>query len=407
MPFVYVQSRLKVRPTTIGAGVGSVVSTVGALMPAASGEDIGCGIIAVRTPFAPRDLEIGAGGVAELRRWIEAAVPLPADGRNQVLTKSAAVRVEELEKLALAMGFDPDDHQEDWRLQIGTVGGVGHAVELAIDEDGAVWVTVHAGSRDIGDAIAREHRGVARKLADRYNEDLPHQDLAYLVEGTPAFDAYVRQSGWLDRFAHANREELADRVSSCVSAWAGAGPAAVRRTAVTDGVSSPTDSGVADADRIDSVHNFVKTEQHMGRRIWVTCRGAINAHRGARGVVPSPNGGALFIVEGEGNSSWLYRYPHGPVSGGRRVPSTRAVLDGSPRDVREGAPAAAARQAKLRAIDEDVRTFMTSAIEVVQLRRVLRPMVRVSGTAPAARASTHVQPAAGRVSGILGQESRS
>ena len=135
-------------------------------------------------------------------------------------------------------------------------------------------------------------------------------------------------------------------------------------------------------DRIDCEHNFIKLEQHLGQRIWVSCRSAINAHRGVRGIIPSTTGSAMFVVEGEGNRSRLCRYPHGPVRPDRSMsvaPESTPSGDVEPTEP-VSAPAIATRWAKHRGLDEETRSFMTGAIGVVQLQHVLRPLLTVAGT---------------------------
>ena len=374
VPFLYSHSRLTLRPRLDGGAAGTVVPTVAAIMPATAGEDIGCGIIAVKTSYSVSDVQGPRDALAGLRQRIESAAPPAADGVTEYLTESAAARANMLERAALEAGFEADEYGEDWRQQIGTVGGSEHAVALCADESGALWVTAHAGSRMVGRAIARRHLGIARALTDRYHGDLPNPALAYLVEGTTAFDDYLRQSHWSRLFAQANREELADRVGACVAGWIGSPHRAARLTAVRDEVTT--------VDRIDCEHNFIKLEQHLGQRIWVSCRGAINAHRGVRGIVPSATGSAMFVVEGEGNRSRLCRYPHGPVrpdGADSAAPGMSPSGDVEPTEP-ASAPAFATRWARHRAVDEEIRSFMTGAIGVVQLQHVLRPLLTVAGT---------------------------
>ena len=212
VPFLYSHSRLTLRPRLDGGADGSVVPTVAAVMPATAGEDIGCGIIAIKTSYSVSDIQGHRDSLAGLRQRIESAAPPAVDGVTEYMTESAAARADKLERAALEDGFEPDEYRADWRQQIGTVGGGGHAVGLCADEAGALWVTAHSGSRMVGRAIARRHLEIARTLTDRYHGDLPDPALAYLVEGTTTFDDYLRQSHWSRLFAQANREELADRV---------------------------------------------------------------------------------------------------------------------------------------------------------------------------------------------------
>lgn len=164
-----------------GATVGSVMPTLGAIMPAAVGVDIGCGKLAVRTQYHRDDL---TGDLANLRRAIEAAIPLSAGNYNTSLTASAEGRVETLTKLAEKAGFDPARYAANWPLQLGSLGSGNHFIEVTVDEAGAVWLFLHSGSRGVGNKTATYHIRVAQEAMKRWWIDLPDPDLAYLVEGT-------------------------------------------------------------------------------------------------------------------------------------------------------------------------------------------------------------------------------
>ena len=194
MPFVY--PHLALMPDAHlgkGATVGSVIPTLRAVMPAAVGVDIGCGMIAVRTQFSVPDVTGVGKPLAELRQAIEKAVPLSAGGRNQRLTATAAQRIAELESVAQV---EPDRHLAHWREQLGSLGSGNHFIEVTRDEADRIWLFLHSGSRGVGNRIAQHHIQVARELMERYWISLPDPDLAYLVEGTDEFEAYVRELRW-------------------------------------------------------------------------------------------------------------------------------------------------------------------------------------------------------------------
>jgi|GEM_PF-155069 len=205
-----------------GATVGSVLPTAGAVIPAAVGVDIGCGMIAVRTQH--RGAELAGRGLAALRRAIERAVPLSAGRYNRTVPPGSTAhrRVGELRELAASAGFDPGGYAPNWPLQLGTLGGGNHFIEVCVDEQDRVWLFLHSGSRGIGNKIATRHIAVARELCARRRVSLPERDLAYVTEGEPEFDAYLRELRWAQHFALLNREEMMDRTADCLSRFMGA-----------------------------------------------------------------------------------------------------------------------------------------------------------------------------------------
>jgi tRNA-splicing ligase RtcB (3'-phosphate/5'-hydroxy nucleic acid ligase) len=167
-----------------GATVGSVIPTLGAIIPAAVGVDIGCGMIAVRTQFARDAFTSRASNrphqpLANLRTMIEAAVPLSAGKYNATVTETAAKRVKQLTDLAVDAEFDPDRYAANGPRQLGTLGSGNHFIEVTVDETDAVWLFLHSGSRGIGNKIAQHHIGIARELCRKWWITLPDPDLAY------------------------------------------------------------------------------------------------------------------------------------------------------------------------------------------------------------------------------------
>lgn len=276
-----------------GATVGSVIPTVGAIIPAAVGVDIGCGMIAVRTQWteaAFRDT-VGADGLRFLRERIEKHVPLSAGKYNQRMEVSAIPRLVELELLADEAGFDPETYAPNWRLQLGTLGSGNHFIEVSVDEEDRVWLFLHSGSRGVGNKIAQHHIRVAQELAERYFIPLEDPDLAYLVEGTSEFDRYVAELRWAQHFALLNREEMMHRVIAQVELLTGI--------------------AVEESERVNCHHNYTDQERHFGKDVWLSRKGAIDASEGTLGLIPGSMGDLSYVVRGRGNRLALNSSPHG------------------------------------------------------------------------------------------------
>src|SRR5436190_4089016 len=211
MPFIY--RHVAVMPDCHygkGATVGTVLATTGAIIPAAVGVDIGCGMIAVKTPLQRDDIK----DPAAMRAGIERRIPMSAGKNNRTLTDTARLLVEELNNLAKR---DYNAIDSNWQLQLGTLGGGNHFIELATDETGTVWATLHSGSRGIGNKIGTMYIRRAQEEVAKRRETLPDRDLAYLDEGTRLFDDYIRDLRWAQEFARLNRDEMMDRVMMALS----------------------------------------------------------------------------------------------------------------------------------------------------------------------------------------------
>src|SRR3954469_14059109 len=200
MPFIY--PHLALMPDCHlgkGATVGSVIPTLGAIIPAAVGVDIGCGMIAVKTQVVANDLPEDRRPVREA---IEQAVPLSAGKYNAKISREHTVaRIDELEDAAENAQFDPAQYAANWRLQLGSLGSGNHFIEVSLDEGDNVWLFLHSGSRGVGNKIAQHHIEVAQRLCKQWWIDLPDRDLAYLVHGTDEFWSYIRELRWAQRFA--------------------------------------------------------------------------------------------------------------------------------------------------------------------------------------------------------------
>jgi tRNA-splicing ligase RtcB (3'-phosphate/5'-hydroxy nucleic acid ligase) len=363
MPFVF--KHVAVMPDCHfgkGATVGTVLPTDGAVIPAAVGVDIGCGMIAVRTPLRRSDVV----DAAALRRDIERVIPMSAGKNNLRLTVSAAERVSILEQLAKTSRATPDQYDKNWRLALGTLGGGNHFIELAEDESGAVWITLHSGSRGVGNRIGNHYIKVAQDLCKKSNIQLPDRDLAYIPESHPAFAAYLRDLNWAQQFALHNRNEMMDRVLRAVS------------IAVygEDGHQTRFE-----LQRINSHHNFTQKERHFGRDVWVTRKGAIMARKDDWAMIPGSMGTRSYIVVGRANAMSFHSAPHGA---GRRHSRTTARSLFSMDDLRKAMEGIEYRHSHVL-LDEipgaykNIDEVMENAKELVEVKFILKQFVNVKG----------------------------
>ena len=342
-----------------GATVGSVIPTLGAIIPAAVGVDIGCGMIAVKTSLHAGELPTDR---RPLREAIEVAVPLSAGKYNHDVTREHTVaRVDDLEALAEEAGFDPGAYARNWTLQLGTLGSGNHFIEVSLDEDDAVWLFLHSGSRGVGNKIAQHHIKIAQKLCEQWWIQLPDRDLAYLVEGTEEFWAYIRQLRWAQKFALLNREEMMDRVAGCFAAWTGVPHEPV--------------------EEINCHHNYTTKERHFGKDVWLSRKGAIDASEGTPGLIPGSMGTRSYVVVGKGNPLALNSSPHGA---GRTYSRSAARKAFTHADLRAAMGDIEYRDTdafidEIPAAYKDIDVVMKDAEDLVEVRPVLRQIVNVKG----------------------------
>jgi tRNA-splicing ligase RtcB (3'-phosphate/5'-hydroxy nucleic acid ligase) len=348
-----------------GATVGSVLPTKGAIVPAAVGVDIGCGMIAVRTPWTVDEVR-ARGPLAPLRGDIERAVPLSAGKYNKKLTESARRRVAELERVAGELGDavlqSVNAVAPNWQLQLGSLGSGNHFIEVSADERDRVWLFLHSGSRGVGNKLASKHIAIAQQRARREHLDLPDRDLAWLDEGTPQFDRYIADLRWAQHFALLNREEMMDRVAGCLARHMRA-------------------DGTPELERINAHHNFTQRERHDGVDLWVTRKGAIEAKRGQPGLIPGSMGTASYVVTGRGNLESLNSSPHGAgraySRGAARRTFTRAQLEEAMRGIEWRHTDAFLDE--IPAAYKPVDVVMRDAADLVEVRHTLRQLVNVKG----------------------------
>ena len=282
----------------IGATVGSVIATRRAIIPAAVGVDIGCGMIAARTSLKADRLD-----EKNLRRvfdQISRDVPVGRDQHKEgcEIGHAAAPFRRELKSITdahpqLVKRFK---RTNNWAQQMGTLGGGNHFIEVCIDESDGVWVMLHSGSRGVGNAIGSYFIELARRDMESEIANLPDRDLAYFPEGSAHFAEYVRAVDWAQRYAAANREAMMDIVL-----------AALRRHLPSFEVMS---------EAVNCHHNYVERERHYGEDVWVTRKGAIRAGKGELGIIPGSMGARSYIVRGRGSPESFESCAHGA---GRRM----------------------------------------------------------------------------------------
>jgi tRNA-splicing ligase RtcB len=277
-----------------GATVGSVLPTREAIIPAAVGVDIGCGMIAVDTGLTSGALPDDLGG---LHGMIRAAVPAGVGQGHDTGADLARWLTERVPATELT-----DKQRATAAAQFGSLGAGNHFVEVCLDERDQVWVVLHSGSRGIGNQLATQHIEGARGLMAKYFIDLEDRDLAYFVEGTPEFDAYIQDMLWAQDYAMGNRERMMDATLRALAEFLDL-------------------SDLPEQTRVNCHHNFTEREHHLGGNVWLTRKGAIRARTGDRGVIPGSMGTRSYIVSGLGNPASYESCSHGA---GRRMSRGRA-----------------------------------------------------------------------------------
>lgn len=281
-----------------GATVGSVIATRGAIIPAAVGVDIGCGMIAVKTSLVASDLP---DSLRELRLDIERAVPhgfvsvngRAKDGAFLIAPQSIMTRWRNLnDRYDLLVQKHGDKiKKKDPHNQLGTLGGGNHFIELCLDENDGVWIMLHSGSRGAGNVIGQYFIELAKKDMRVHHINLPDTDLSYLSEGTKHFDDYIEALNWAQEYAYENRQAMLDLVLGVM-----------RKHLKPFTLSEKA---------INCHHNYATIENHFGANVWVTRKGAVRAREGDLGIIPGSMGTGSFIVRGKGNEQSFCSCSHG------------------------------------------------------------------------------------------------
>jgi tRNA-splicing ligase RtcB len=270
-----------------GALVGSVIATKDAIIPAAVGVDIGCGMCAVKTPFTAPQLE---GKLKKIRQEIEAVIPV---GFNE--NKDVEKTVSNWQRWADFKHLHPgiQDLQTKAMRQLGSLGGGNHFIEICLDTENQVWIMLHSGSRNIGNKLAQCHISTGKQLAKLANNKLPDPDLAYFVAGTAEFHAYWHDLQWAQNYARVNREVMMARVQRIVEQHLAGG--------------KPTKPLLS----VNCHHNYAEKETHYGEAVYVTRKGAVRAQAGDYGIIPGSMGAKSYIVQGKGSAESYCSCSHG------------------------------------------------------------------------------------------------
>ncbi len=341
-----------------GATVGSVIAMRGAIAPAAVGVDIGCGMAAVKTSLTARRLP---DSLKKLRLAIEERIPVgSAQHRQPVWDQAPQTRDAARAVLAAFKELEPEVQRSAWRiqLQLGSLGGGNHFIELCLDTSEGVWLMLHSGSRYIGAALAQHHMAVAGELF--HNQTLPDRDLAVFLAGTKPFDAYRRALYWAQDYAALNRALMLERLQALLLSY-------FPHTTFEAPVSCH--------------HNYVAEEHHFGEDLLVTRKGAIRARLGELGIIPGSMGTRSFIVRGKGNPQSFESASHGA---GRRMSRNQARKAFSPRDLARQTKGVECRKDS-GVVDEapkaykDIRRVMEDQQDLVEVVAELKQVLCVKG----------------------------
>ena len=364
MPFIH--SHIAAMPDVhcgIGATVGSVIPTKGAIIPAAVGVDIGCGMNAIRLSIKADQLPDNLRG---LRSAIERDVPVGFNMHKYDAVPDSTVR-------ALSGGLSKiwEKHPQlkkkqkkpyqTWVRQLATLGGGNHFIELCLDENDDVWVMLHSGSRGVGNAIGRHFIELARRDMEKIQMNLPDRDLAYFNEGTDHFHDYIEAVEWAQDYAMTNRREMMRLVLKVLT----------KRL---------PDFRVT-KEAINCHHNYVSEEFHFGESVFVTRKGAIRAGEGELGIIPGSMGAKSFIVRGKGNPNSFHSCSHGA---GRVMSRTKAKRLFSQEDLEAQTTGVECRKDK-SVIDEipaaykDIDQVMANQTDLVDVVHTLKQVVCIKG----------------------------
>lgn len=371
MPFIH--KHIAAMPDVhwgMGATVGSVIATKGAIIPAAVGVDIGCGMIAQRTTLKASDLP---DNLHTLRCAIEARIPHGRTNNGGIgdrgawgeLSDENKIRIDHhLKSLRLIVEKHPKLERASLRapFHAGTLGTGNHFVEICLDENDCVWIMLHSGSRGIGNAIGSYFIEAAKKDMERWFINLPDKDLSYIPQGSALFNDYFDAVHWAQEYALTNRELMMDAAFEAL------------REIVTK-------EFYCDCEAVNCHHNYVSWERHYGDNIMVTRKGAVDAHDGVLGIIPGSMGAKSFIVRGKGNRESFCSCSHGAGRSMSRAEARKRFT------INDHAAATAGVECRkdLEVIDEtpgaykDIDAVMAAQSDLVDIVHTLKQVLCVKG----------------------------
>ena len=340
----------------IGATVGSVIPTKRAIIPAAVGVDIGCGMMAARLSLTANELD--EQSLKKTFGQISRDVPVGFDQHRDARDAAKHFRKSLTRIMEKHPGVGKNSH---WAQQLGTLGGGNHFIEVCLDESNRVWVMLHSGSRGIGNAIGSYFIELAKKDSMKNNVHLPDADLAYFPEGAKHFHDYVEAVGWAQDYARANRAEMMELV--------------------LDGMRRHLPSFEVTDEAVNCHHNYVEHEEHFGERVWLTRKGAIRAREGELGIIPGSMGARSYIVRGKGSAESFHSCAHGA---GRLMSRNAAQKKFSLQDLQAQTEGVICRKDK-GVIDEipgaykNIDEVMANQSDLVEVVHTLKQVICVKG----------------------------
>jgi tRNA-splicing ligase RtcB len=351
----------------IGATVGSVIPTKQAIIPAAVGVDIGCGMNAVRLSLHAKDLP---DNLAKLRSAVEAKVPVGFEQhasdkvRGSAHARQGRVLDDRLDKI---VGKHPGVMKmqrrfaQTWVCQLGTLGGGNHFIELCLDEEQRVWVMLHSGSRGVGNVLGRYFIAAARKDMQRHRVNLPDRDLSYFSEGSDLFDDYVEAVDWAQDYALLNRSMM--------------------MKLVLDALAAHLPPFETDGEAINCHHNYVAVERHFGEKLFITRKGAISAQEGQLGIIPGSMGAKSYVVRGKGNPDSFCSCSHGA---GRSMSRTEAKRRFNRFDLAKQTEGVECRKDggvvdEIPAAYKDIVVVMANQADLVEVVHTLKQVMCIKG----------------------------
>lgn len=353
-----------------GATVGSVIPTLSAVIPSAVGVDIGCGMVAVRTGLKAADLP---DSLAAMRADIEASVPVGFAYNADILAIGhEGPQAAELQRrydrlmasfhnLSLFAGVGQFDQQRMAR-QISSLGGGNHFEEVCLDEEQRVWIMIHSGSRNVGKTIGEAAMELAKQHVTTLDITLKDRDLAWLDDGTLAFEQYTTALGWAQEYARLNRDVMLHKVIQSIERTLG------RQLAITD-------------EAVNCHHNYLAKEEFGGKSVWVTRKGAVSARAGQLGIIPGSMGAKSFIVCGKGHELAYCSCSHGA---GRKMSRSAAKRQFTEADLAAQTVGVECRKDgdvvdEIPGAYKDIDEVMAAQVDLVDIKHTLKQVLCVKG----------------------------